>query len=143
VLLLQRDELVQNRPPAISAPSLRKAMLPGSRHPGAFRLPTGCFQEAEHLRLELSVPIEQDVTMAAGLREGFPQLRDDPFWGGMGRYVAMQNLAPLGLDDKATIQPSERRRRHGEASEGGDSRAVIREKGAPLLTGIPTPNPTT
>jgi hypothetical protein len=56
-------------------------MLPGSRHPGAFRLPTGCFQEAEHLRLELSVPIEEDLTMAAGLREGFPQWLDDPFWG--------------------------------------------------------------
>jgi len=63
---LQGDDGIQNLPPATSDPSFRKAILPGSLHPGAFRLPTGCFQEAEHLRIELSIPIEEDVTTASG-----------------------------------------------------------------------------
>ena len=58
----------------------------------------------------------------------------------MWRYVAMQNLASLVLDDKETIQHSERHRRHGEEIEGSDYLAVILEKGEPLLAGIPAPN---
>jgi hypothetical protein len=79
----------------------------------------------------------------AGLRECLPQLLDDPFSDGMWRYVAMQNLASLVLDDKETIQHSERHRRHGEEIEGSDYLAVILEKGEPLLAGIPAPNYTT
>src|SRR5262249_15339354 len=57
--------------------------------------------------------------------------------------VAMKNLASLVLDDKETIQHSERHRRHGEEIEGSDYFAVILEKREPLLAGIPTPNYTT
>jgi hypothetical protein len=47
MLLIQRsDTTVQNLPPATSDPSLRKAILPGRTHAGAFRLQTGCFEEA-------------------------------------------------------------------------------------------------
>ena len=127
--LIQGDDMVQNLPPATSDPSLRKAILPGCIHTCAFRLQTGCCEEAEHLRIELSVPIEEDVTIAARFWECLAQLLDDPFCGGMWRYVAVQNLAPLVLDDKETIQHSARRRRHGEEIEGGDSLVVIREKG--------------
>ena len=88
--LIQGDDVVQNLPPATSDPSLRKAILPGCTHAGGFPPQTGCFEEAYHLRIELSVPIEEDVTIAAGLRECLPQLPDDPFRGGMWRYVAMQ-----------------------------------------------------
>ena len=61
----------------------------------------------------------------------------------MGRYVAVQNLASLVLDDKKAIEHSERHRRHGEEIEGSDYLAVILDKGEPLLTGITAPNYTT
>ena len=65
--LLQGDDVVQNLPPATSDPSFRKAILPWRLHTGAFRLQTCGLEEAYHLRMELSVPIEDDVTIAAGL----------------------------------------------------------------------------
>src|SRR5215471_10295315 len=55
----------------------------------------------------------------------------------------MENLASLVLDNKKAIQRSECHRRHGEEIEGSHYLPVIREKGEPLLTGIPTPNYTT
>ena len=61
----------------------------------------------------------------------------------MWRYVAMQNLAPLVLDDKEAIQHSEPHGRHGEEIEGSDGLTVIFEKGEPLLAGITVPNDTT
>ena len=61
----------------------------------------------------------------------------------MWRYVAMQNLASLVLDDEKAIQYSECHRRHGEEIESSDYVAVIGEKGEPLLPGIPAPNHTT
>ena len=63
--------------------------------------------------------------------------------GGMGRNVAVQDLASLVLDDKEKIQHSERHRWHGEEIEGSDYLAVILEKGEPILAGIPAPNHTT
>ena len=48
----------------------------------------------------------------------------------MWRYVAMQNLAPLVLDDEKLIQHSECGR--GEEIEGSDCLAVILEKGETL-----------
>ena len=109
--LIQGDDVVQNLPPATSDPSLRKAILPGRLHAGAFRLQTGCFEEAHHLRIELSVPIQEDVPIATGFGECLPQLLDDPLGGGMWRNVAVQNLASLVLDDEKAIQHSERHRR--------------------------------
>ena len=70
--LIQCNDVVQNLPPATSDPSLRKPILPGCTHTGAFRLQTCCFEEADHLRIELSVLIEEDVTIAAGFRECLP-----------------------------------------------------------------------
>jgi hypothetical protein len=58
----------------------------------------------------------------------------------MWRYVAVQNLASLVLDDEKAIEHSERLRRHREEIEGSDCLAVILEKGEPLLAGIPAPN---
>src|SRR5215470_2444369 len=98
--LIEGDDVVQNLPPATPDPSLRDAILPRRLHTCALRLQTGCFKEAYHLRIELSVPIEEDITIAAGFRECLPQLLDDPFCGGMWRHVAMENLAPLVLDDE-------------------------------------------
>ena len=105
--------------------------------------PDRLLRGSEHLRIELSVPIEEDVTIAARFWECLAQLLDDPFCGGMWCYVAVQNLASLVLDDKEAIQHSERYRRHGEEIEGSDPLAVILEKGEPLPAGITTPNYTT
>src|SRR5262249_47002507 len=58
----------------------------------------------------------------------------------MWRYVVMQNLASLVLDDEKAIKHSECHRRHGEEIESSDYLAVIGEKCEPLLTGIPAPN---
>src|SRR6516164_11322104 len=74
--------MVQNLPAATSDPPLRKAILPGCPHTCAFRLQTGCFEEAHHLRIELLIPIEEDEMIAGGFRECLPQLMDDPFCGG-------------------------------------------------------------
>ena len=63
--LIQGNDVVQNLPPTTSDPSLRKPILPGCTHTGAFRLQACSFEEADHLRIELSIPIEKDVTIAA------------------------------------------------------------------------------
>jgi hypothetical protein len=54
----------------------------------------------------------------------------------MCRNVAVQNFAASVLDDKETIQHSERHRRHSKEIERGDHLAVILQKSQPLLLGV-------
>jgi hypothetical protein len=54
----------------------------------------------------------------------------------MLRDVEMQDPAALVLDDKETVQKSERRRRHGEEVKGNDRLAVVVQKCQPFLSRV-------
>jgi len=52
--------------------------------------------------------------LLTGLAKGLPQLLHNPRASWVFRYIEMEDPAPIGFDDKETIQDSKGEGRHGE-----------------------------
>jgi hypothetical protein len=85
--LVQRDDMVENLPPAASYPALRRAILPGRLDAGSFGLQTRRPQEVDDVLIELRVAIQNDVTIRSRLRKSLSQLLDHPLRGRAGGDV--------------------------------------------------------
>ena len=75
---VQCDHVVQNLPPAASDPALCNPVLPGRLNTRALRLEAGCFEQGDHIRIELRVAVEDDMPIRTSLGKCFPQLLHNP-----------------------------------------------------------------
>jgi hypothetical protein len=79
---VQRDDVVEDLPPATADPALRDPVLPGRLHTRALRLEAGGLQESDYIGIEIGVVVEEDILILTSVGERFPQLLHDPIGGG-------------------------------------------------------------
>ena len=136
VLLVQRDDVVEDLSTATSHKALGDAVLPRCLDTGPLGFQPRCFQEFDYFGIELGVAVEDDVTIRGRLGKSFPQLLDHPLRRRMGSNIEMQDPPPSMLGDDEAVQQLERHRRHREEVEGGDTLAIAhRLKGGGLKPG--------
>ena len=72
---VQCDNVVEDLPTAASDPAFRNPVLPGRLNARPLRLQARCFEERDHLRIELRIPAVKDhIPTGASLGERFSQL---------------------------------------------------------------------
>jgi hypothetical protein len=129
VPFVQRNHMVQQLPSAASDPSFSHSVLPGRCAARALGLQSDGTQGFQNLCVELSIPIQDRVSVGCRVWESFAQLLDDPVRVRVSGRVKMQNPAPCMLDDEQAIQHSEAQGRYGEEIQRHDGFAVISQEG--------------
>jgi hypothetical protein len=137
--LVQSHNVIQELTTATSDPTLGGSVLPGRLHARSFRCQTRRLQERRHRIVELSVLIQDHMTIRSGFRKCFAQLLDDPVCTRVPRYVEVQDLPTVVFDYKKAVEQLERQRRNGEEVESDDYFAMVLEKCPPPLPCIATP----
>ena len=129
MLLVQRDDMVQDLAAAIPDPAFRDSVLPGRLDARSLGFQTRCFQECDDFTVELRVAVEDDVTIRGSLGKSLTQLLDNPLRSRVSCCVEVQDLAPSVFDDEEALQQFECHGRHGEEIERDDHLAMVLEKG--------------
>jgi hypothetical protein len=125
VLLIHRDDMVEDLAAAASDPSFGHSVLPRCLNARPFRLKSSGLQEGNYVGVEDRIAIQNDVAIRSCLCKSFSQLLHDPIGRWVRRDIEVQNSAAPMLNDEETVQHTERRRRHGEQVEGDDGLAVV------------------
>lgn len=118
---------------------LGNAILPRTSEAGLLRLNAEVSHGVDNFAIELRAAIKDQVVWRRVIREGFPQLLNDPGACRMLRYVAMEDTPPVMRNDEEAVEHTEGERRHGEEVHGGDSFTVVAQKGRPALCRLRTP----
>ncbi len=136
VRFVERDHVIQQFAATTSNPAFRDAVLPRRCDAGPLGFKTRCLEEGDNIGIELRVPIEDDVTVRAGLGECFSQLLDDPFCVWVRGDIRMQDLTSSMLNDEQAIEQLKGHGRHSEEVERYDHLPVIRQEGPPTLSRV-------
>jgi hypothetical protein len=133
MLLVHRDDVIQQVPPTAFDPALRDAILPGTLERGPHRPHVEGSYRCGNLKPVLPVPVKDQESGSRPRRKGFPQLLNRPQAGRVLGHVEMQNLpAVVGNHEKA-VEQAERDGRNREEVHGGDCLPMVAEKREPTL----------
>ena len=116
--------------------SFHDTVLPGQLEACSLGFQTRCLQEGDDLGIEFCVTVQNPVTVAAGLGEGFAELLDTSLRSRMSGHVEVQNLPASALDDKEAVKQLEGHRRHSEEVERRDHLPVIAQERQPAFAGV-------
>ena len=94
---VQRDDVVEDLPPATSYPSFRDSILPRRPYTRPFGLQSRCLQEGDHFVSELRISIEDGISIRTRFGESLAQLLDDPLRSRVAGHVEVQDPAPSML----------------------------------------------
>ena len=136
MLLVQRDNVVEDLAAATANPALRQTILPWRLDAGLLGFQTGGLQKLDHITIELRVPVQNYITVRASVGKGLTQLLNDPLRSRVTRDVEVQDLPASMLDDEETVQQPKGHCRHREEVQSHDDFAVILEKRQPVLRRI-------
>ena len=89
VALVAGDDMVEQIAAATAHPSLGDSILPWSAEGGANRFCAHGFHGGQDFKPELGVTIKDEIFGGRIIREGFPQLMDNPGTGRMPSDVAV------------------------------------------------------
>ena len=103
-LRLTRPLFLSQQGSLFSNPSFRHSVLPGRFAAGALGFQTDGAQRAQNPGIELSIPIQDRVSIGDRIGKCFAQLLDYPVRIQVSGDVEMQNPAPCMLDDEQAIQ---------------------------------------
>lgn len=131
VLLVQRNDMIQQLAASTADPSCSDSILPRAPQTRSYRLNAARPQKAENLSTELCVAIKQDVTIGAGKRQSLAQLLDNPVGGRIFGAVEVQNSSSAVFNDKERVESSKVQRGNRKEVEGSDDLAVVVQKRQP------------
>ena len=94
-------------------------------------------QKRNHVRVELTIVIEDDMPVRTRVGECFPELLQYPFRCWMSGSVEVQNLAPTVLDHEKQYNSRKCHRRHGKEVKGRDGLLMVREERTPAPGRVP------
>jgi hypothetical protein len=103
MLLVQRDDMVEDLEGATSDPAFRNSILPGRLDACLLVLQTRRFQESDDIGV-IRVAAEDDVSIRGSFGKRFAQWLDNPLGGRVLRYVAVQDLASPMFDHEEAVE---------------------------------------
>ena len=137
MLLVQRDDMVEDLAAATSHPAFRDSILPGRLDARSLGFQTRCVQECDDFTVELRVAVEDGVTIRGSLGKSLTQLLDNPRRSWMACDVEVKDLAPSMIDDEEAVEQLERDCWHGEEVERRSPRDGSGERPASVCQGHP------
>jgi len=138
MLLIQRDDVVEDVSATTPNPSLRNSVLPRRLHASSLGLQTGLLQELEYLSIEFRVAVENDVAIRGGAGKRLAQLLQDPLRSRLSSNVEVQNPPAPVLDNEEAVEQLKSHARHGEKVDSHDHLAVILKEGQPPFFRVAT-----
>src|SRR4051794_19030008 len=136
MLLVQRNDMVQNLSTATAHKALGDAVLPRRPDTRSLGFQTRCLQQCDDVRIEGGVAVEDDVTVPGAFGKSLTQLLDHPLRRRMGSDVEVQDPPASVLDDEKAVQQFECHGWHGEEVEGSDYLSMVLEKAQPTLARV-------
>lgn len=107
--------------------------------PVRFGVSTRCLQERHHVEVELSVVIEDPITVRPRVGKRFPQLLQYPVRRMCGD-VEVQYLAATVLDHEKAVEELKRARWHREEVKRGDGFSMVRQERTPSAGRVAAPS---
>src|SRR5437762_7897274 len=138
MLLVQRDDMIEQLAPAASHPAFRDPVLPGRLNTRALRLKPRRPQELDHSAVELGIVVQNGETIRTSLGKGLPQLLPDPLGIGMSGDMEVQNSAPAMLDYKEAVQELKSQCGYGKEIQSNDRLAMVLQEGPQTPRRIPS-----
>jgi hypothetical protein len=139
VLLIQRDDMIEDLAAATSDPSFRGSVLPRRLAARPFRRQSGDLQEGDYVGVEDRIAVQDGIPIGSRFRKGLSQLLHHPVGRRVSRDVEVQDPAASVLDYEEAVQDAAGRRRHREEVQGDDSLAVVAKKCKPAFARIAPP----
>jgi hypothetical protein len=142
MLLVQRDDMVEDLAAATSDPAFRDSILPGRQDARLPGLQARRFHERDDIAVKLRVAVEDDVSIRRSFGKRFAQLLHNPLGGRVSRWVEVQDLASPMFGREEAVKHGDQfaentglrsfPRRRGQASE-----ALRGSWGLPSLGSLP------
>ena len=140
MLLVQRNDMVEEFATTTAYPPFRDAILPRRLHAGPFGFQPGRLQKPDDVSIEFRVAIEDDITIRASFGKGLAQLLDDPIRRWVPRDIEVQDLTTGVFDYEEAVQQFKIDRRNREEVKRDNRFSVILQKRQPTFLRITPPS---